>query len=140
MWIRTYSKVFKDIKKETIWRLWTDINHWTTWHGDLDYCKMEGPFAAGNHFMLKPKGGPAFKIQLTEVIEGQEFTDCTTFWGAKMYDTHSLEETAGGLLLSNKLIVTGPLKWVWIKLVAKHVADSVPDETEALVELARKNP
>ncbi len=137
MWIRTYSKVYPGIKKEDVWRVWTDINQWADWHDDLDYCKLEGPFAVGNFFMLKPKGAPAVKIVLTEIVEGQKFTDCTLFFGAKMYDTHELEETPEGLKLSNTLWVTGPLKWLWIKLVAKHVADTVPDENEALANLLR---
>lgn len=137
MWIRSCSKVYQGIKREGVWRIWTDINHWTDWHDDLDYCKLEGPFAVGNSFILKPKGAPAVKITLTEIVEGQKFTDCTKFFGAKMYDTHELEETSEGLRLTNTLRVTGPLKWLWIKLVAKHVADSVPDENEALVNLLR---
>lgn len=138
MWTRTYSKIFKDVKKEDIWRIWTDINNWPKWHGDLDYCKFEGKFIAGNHFMLKPKGMKAVKIVLTEVTTGQSFTDCTKFPGAKMYDTHSLEETSEGLKLSNTMVVTGPLKWLWIMLVAKNVADTIPDKTEALIRLARE--
>ncbi len=138
MWIRTYSKTFPGLDKADIWRIWTDVNNWPTWHGDLDYCKLDGNFQVGNHFMLKPKGVKAVKILLTEIQEGQQFTDCTAFLGAKMYDTHALEETATGLKLTNTLVVTGPLKWLWIKLVAQHVADSVPDETEALVTLARR--
>ena len=137
MWIRTYSKVFKDINKEDIWRIWTDVNNWPTWHGDLDYCKMEGDFVVGNHFTLKPKGVNAVKIQLTAIDEGHQFTDCTTFFGAKMYDTHTMEETSEGLKLTNTLTVTGPLKWLWIKLVAQNVADTVPGEMEALVKLAK---
>lgn len=99
---------------------------------------MQGAFLVGSHFTLKPKGGPAVRIELTEIIPGQEFTDCTKFFGAKMYDTHKIEESENGLRLSNKLIVTGPLKWLWIKLVANNVAASVPDEMDALVNLARK--
>ena len=137
MWTRTYSKTFKNLKKETIWQIWTDINNWPKWHGDLEYCKLEGAFVAGNHFMLKPKGVKAFKIALTHIEEGWKFTDCTPFFGAKMYDTHELEETPDGLRLTNTLVVTGPLKFLWIKLVAQNVADSVPHEMEALVELAR---
>lgn len=34
-------------------------------------------------------------------------------------------------------VVTGPLKFLWIKLVAQNVADTVPQEMEALVDLAR---
>lgn len=139
MWIRKYQKTFKGIKRKSIWRIWTDVNNWPTWHGDLDYCKLEGRFEIGNHFFLKPKGVSPVKIMLTEINEGYSFTDCTSFFGAKMYDTHALEETADGLKLTNTLVVTGTLKWLWIKLVAQNVAETIPEETEALVALARKS-
>lgn len=137
MWKKTYSKTFQDIKRQDVWRIWTDINNWTMWHSDLDYCKLEGEFVVGNHFFLKPKGTKPVKIMLTEINEGFSFTDCTSFFGAQMYDTHAMEETADGLIITNTLVVTGPLRCLWIKLVAQNVAYSVPEETEALVSLAR---
>ena len=137
MWTRTYNKTFQGLKRQDIWRIWTDINNWPTWHRDLDYCKLEGKFEVGNHFFLKPKGVKPVKILLTEINEGYSFTDCTSFFGAKMYDTHSMEDTVEGLKLTNKLVVTGPLKWLWIKLVAQNVADTISEETEKLVKLAR---
>ena len=137
MWTRTYSKTFQDIKREDIWRIWTDVNNWPTWHGDLDYCKLDGDFVVGNYFILKPKSINPVKIMLTEIVDDHHFTDCTSFFGAKMYDTHAMEDTADGLKLTNKLVVTGPLKWLWIKLVAQNVADTVPEEMESLVQLAR---
>lgn len=138
MWTKFYKKEYSGVKKERIWALWIDVNSWPKWHGDLEYCKLEGDFVVGNHFVLKPKGSPAVKISLTKISSGREFTDCTHFFGAKMYDTHAIEETENGVLLSNKLVVTGPLKWLWIWLVARKVADSVPEEIDALVSLARK--
>jgi hypothetical protein len=138
MWEKIYSKTFTGVKKEAVWKILTDINNWHQWHDDLDYCKLEGHFKAGSHFMLKPKTMSAVKIMLTEVNHGSSFTDCTTFFGAKMYDTHALEQTPEGLKLINTLIVTGPLRWLWIKLVAQHVANSIPEETENLIALARK--
>lgn len=138
MWTREYSKFYTDVKPEDIWKIWADIDNWPKWHGDLDYCKLEGEFKVGNHFILKPKGVKAVKIILTEINDGQSFTDCTTFLGAKMFDTHSIEKKDGGVLLSNKLVVTGPLRWLWIKLVAKNVADTVPDEMDSLVQLSYK--
>lgn len=138
MWTREHSKFYPNVSPEVIWKIWVDINNWPSWHGDLDYCKLDGDFKVGNHFMLKPKGAPAVKIMLTEINEMQNFTDCTKFFGAKMYDTHSMEVKDNGVLLSNKLVVTGLLKWLWIKLVAKHVADTVSDEMDSLVNLARK--
>ena len=139
MWTSSFSRVYSGIKKEDIWRIWIDVNNWPKWHGDLDYCKMEGAFKVGNFFMLKPKGVKAVKIVLTEIEENRSFTDCTRFFGARMYDTHALEETPKGLKLTNTLVVTGPLKWLWIKLVAQNVADTVPEEMEALVKLAQGN-
>ncbi len=138
MWIRSYSKTFDTIKRDIIWQLWTDVNNWPQWHDDLDYCTMEGPFVVGNHFMLKPKGVRAVKITLTKIEEGRKFTDCTPFFWVKMYDTHELEETSTGVRLTNTLVVTGPLKFLWIKLVAQNVAATVPHEMEALVALARE--
>lgn len=139
MWIKEHSKIYKNINKAAIWQLWTDVNNWPTWHGDLEYCKMNGNFEVGNYFMLKPKGVSAVKIKITDIQVGKCFTDCTQFLGAKMFDTHTVEETSEGLKLSNRLVVTGPLKWLWIKLVAQNVADTVPDEMDALVNLAKKH-
>lgn len=139
MWTREYSKVYQNVRKEDIWALWKNINNWTDWHGDLDYCKMEGDFEVGNYFMLKPKGAPAVKIKLIEIKHMNSFTDCTNFFGAKMYDTHSMEVVDGGLKISNKVVVTGWLSWLWIKLVAQNVADTAGEEIECLVKLARSH-
>lgn len=137
MWTKTYSKTYFGVRKEDIWTLWSDVNSWTKWQGDLDFCTMEGPFAAGNFFLLKPKGVKPVRSVLTDVKEGYRFTDCTSFFGAKMYDSHSMEETSEGLRMTSTLNVTGPLQWLWVQLVAKNVAAAKPREMDALVELAR---
>lgn len=137
MWIKSYSQIYQGIKKEEVWRIWADVDHYLQWHGDLDYCKLYGKFAVGSYFMLKPKGVPAVKVNITELIENSRFVDCTHFFGAKMYDIHELEETPNGLLIKNTLKVTGLLSFVWVPLVAKKVAEAVPREMEALVQLAR---
>ncbi len=92
----------------------------------------------GNDFLLKPKDLPAVKIRLTEIHEGYSFTDCTLFFGAKMFNTHRIDIKDEGTILSNKFVVTGPLKWLWIKLVAEKVADSIPEEMDALAHLAQR--
>ncbi|MGB8367338.1 MAG: hypothetical protein WCD44_03175 [Candidatus Babeliales bacterium] len=137
MWARIYSKLYKNVSAKEIWKTWADITNWPKWHDDLDYCKFDNNFKIGNQFILKPKGIPAVKITLTDIQEGKEFTDCTNFFGAKMYNTHIVEEKGNDTLITNKLVVTGPLRWIWIKLVAKNVADTLPDEINALVKLAK---
>ncbi|MCP4922654.1 MAG: polyketide cyclase [bacterium] len=139
MWIREYQESYKGVSAQAVWDVLTDIDRWPQWHGDLEFCKLEGDFKAGSFFTLKPKNMGLVKIQLTEINEGHSFTDCTRFWGAKMYDTHTLEEMPEGVVkLKNKLVVTGPLSWIWIFLVARNVAKSVPDEMSALIQVAKR--
>jgi hypothetical protein len=137
MWIKSYSKIFQDVKKEDIWQLWSDVNNWPKWDKELEYCEMEGEFVQGNHFILKPVGGPKVKIILSEVKMNKKFTDYCKFLGATMYDDHELEETPEGLRISSTISVTGFLSFIWVNLVAKNVANSVPRQMDALVNLAR---
>ncbi len=137
MWIKTYSKVYEGVTKEKVWQLWSDVNNWPQWDKELKYCELNGEFSQGSQFILKPIHGPKVKITLSEVVTHQRFTDYTKFPGAIMYDTHELEETADGLRITNTIKVKGILSFLWIKLVAKNVAASIPQQTEALVNLAR---
>tara|TARA_A100000171_G_C2135779_1_gene150105 strand:+ start:2540 stop:3052 length:513 start_codon:yes stop_codon:yes gene_type:complete len=139
MWQQTHRCFYEGISKKEIWRLWKDIDNWPRWHTDLESCRLIGDFKVGSHFFLKPKGMKAVKIQLVDIKEEYEFTDCTSFFGAKMYDTHRVEEQKGGLLLTNHLVVKGPLTKLWVRLVARHVAESVPEEVRSLVDLAKSD-
>ncbi|MAZ78055.1 MAG: polyketide cyclase [Legionellaceae bacterium] len=137
MWNKTHSKIYKNVSKEAVWKIWKDINNYANWHDDLDYCQLKGEFAKGNYFLLKPKGGPKVKVWLLDIKENESFLDCTRFFGAKMYDLHSLEDTSEGLKISNTITVKGPLAFLWTKLVAKDVAAHAPQEMDAVVDLAR---
>lgn len=136
MWVKSYSKTYQGVKKEDVWRLWSDVNNWPTWDTELEYCKLDAPFTKGSHFILKPNKGPKVKITLSEVISNKKFTDYTKFPGAIMYDAHELEETPNGLRITSTITVKGVLSFIWANLVAKNVAAGVPKQMDALVELA----
>lgn len=139
MWVETFSKIYDKLNKNVAWKVWTDVNNWTKWHSDLVYTKMESDFKVRNHFYLRPKGGPKLKVVLTEVEVGHKFTDCTNFIGAKMYVTHIIEELEDkSLRLTNRVVVKGLLKWLWVYLVAKKVAGSLEEEMDSSVEYMRK--
>lgn len=133
MWVKSYSKVYQNIKKEDIWRAWADVNNWPLWDKELEYCKMDGDFTEGRQFILKPINGPKVKITLSEVVVNKKFTDYCQFPGAIMYDAHELEETNNGLRITNTITVTGFLGFIWAHLVAKNVANSVPEQMDALI-------
>lgn len=139
MWIKAYSKFYTGVSAKKIWQIWVDINNWPKWHKDLEYCKLDDEFKVGAFFILKPKNMLPAKIMLTEINPGQSFTDCTKFFGAKMFDTHSIEIKEGGVLLTNKLVVTGPLTWLWCRLVAQKIVNTMPRKIDSLVNLAKSN-
>ncbi len=91
--------------------------------------------------ILKPRCGPKVKILLSEVRLYEKFTSTCKFFGTIMTNAHKLIETGNGLRISNKITMTDPLTFLWARLVAKKVADSVPKHTATLVEIAkaRKN-
>lgn len=136
MWIKSYNKVYRGVKKEDVWRIWSDVNNWPKWDKELEYCKMDNMFREGSQFILKPKGGPKVTITLSEVKPNEKFTDYCKFFGATMYDAHELEETSDGLRITNTITVTGPLSFIWVNLVAKNVANSIPKQMDALVDSA----
>lgn len=70
--------------------------------------------------------------------QGYEFTDCTQFLGAKMFDTHIAEETKEGLKITSILKVQGFLSFLWVKLVASNVAKTVPNDIDTIVDIARR--
>lgn len=138
MWVANYEKTFKNVSKEAIWSAWSDVNSWAKWDRELDEVKLEGAFAVGSKFMLKPKGGPRVSITLIDIVPMKAFTDSTAFPLAKMMDSHELEETAEGLKIKSKIWMEGLLGWLWRKIVAENVASSVPAQMEALVQYAQQ--
>lgn len=84
MWVRTYTKIYQNVSVKDIWNRWADIDNWHEWNPGVEYCKLQGSFAKGSFFVLKPKGAPLAQIELIEVEKGKRFIDCTTFPGSKI--------------------------------------------------------
>lgn len=138
MWTKSFSKVVKNVRKEELWNRLVEINSWHEWVPNLDYCQLDAPFQAGSHFVLKPKGAPAVRVQLIDVKKGHSFTGCTRFFGAAMYDTYELDEGPQGARLTVTVKVQGPLGFLWRMLVAEKIANNLPLLMENLVRAASR--
>jgi Polyketide cyclase / dehydrase and lipid transport len=138
MWTKSHSIVTKEVSKEQMWKLFSNVNDWPSWDGGLESTKLEGNFEKGNYFMLRPKGGPNVKIELLETVENNRFLDVTRFPLARMYDDHVFEETPEGLKISNTITVKGLLGFLWVKMVARKIADALPADMQEQVKAASK--
>ncbi|WP_055096273.1 SRPBCC family protein [Flavobacterium aquidurense] len=138
MWSRSHSVTTKTVTKEQMWNLFADVNNWHIWDTGIEYAKLEGNFEKGNHFLLRPKGGPDVKVELLEVVENKRFLDVTKFPLAKMYDEHLFEETPDGLKITNIITVKGILGFLWVKLVAQKIVDALPADVQGQIKAASK--
>ena len=138
MWTKSYSVVTKDVTKEQMWKLFSDVNNWKTWDESIEFSSLEGKFEQGNYFNFQPKGGPKMKIKILEAIENENFTDLTTFPLAKMYGEHLFEDTPDGLKLTTTMKVEGILGFLWVKIVAQKIVDTLPQDMQIQIKTASK--
>lgn len=138
MWSKSHSIVTKEATKEQLWKLFSDVNNWHKWDRGIEYAKMDGKFEKGNFFELRPKGGPKVRIQLVEAVENKTFTDFTKFPFAKMYGEHCFEDTPEGLKITTTMKVTGPLGFLWRKIVAQDIVNKLPVEMKEQIKYAGK--
>ena len=137
MWQKTHSMNFEGVRPEQVWKVWSDVNNWHAWQPDIEYARLEGEFAAGKVFRFRPKGGPELGIELTEVRPLAGYADLTRFPGARMLDAHKIVDHGDHIEIRNTLIVSGPLGFLWRKLVAEGVAASIERQTRSMIEQAR---
>lgn len=137
MWSRSYGRIVVGVSRERLWTVWTDVDRWHTWQDDLDDARLLGRFEPGGRLRFKPKGGPTFTLELTEVNVGHSFTDVTRFPLARMYDAHELIERGGAVELRQTVRIEGPLAFLWRRIVGDGVVRSLPQQTDSLVERAR---
>lgn len=76
---------------ETIWALFQDVSGWARWNAGIESIALEGPFAAGTGFVMKPPGEAAFRSVLTEVRENECFVDETRVGELVIVVTHRIE-------------------------------------------------
>ena len=137
MWSKTYSTKITGVSAAEIWNVWADVDRWAEWQDDVDSAHLHGPFAKGSQFLLRPKGGPKVKIGILNCEPRRNFTDVTHFPLARMYGSHDMIEHDDGLELKTTISIEGPLSFLWRKIVAEGVANSLPSQTDALVARAR---
>ncbi|MBR1176735.1 SRPBCC family protein [Bradyrhizobium sp. KB893862 SZCCT0404] len=76
---------------ETIWRIFRDVSGWKTWNAGIEEIAIDGPFAAGTWFTMKPPGEEALRSQLIEVRENACFVDETRVGDLVIKVAHRIE-------------------------------------------------
>ena len=76
---------------ETIWRIFRDVPGWKNWNAGIEQIEIDGPFAIGTWFTMKPPGEDALRSQLIDVRENVCFVDETRVGDLIIKVAHRIE-------------------------------------------------
>lgn len=69
----------------TVWRVWSDVNHWPEWNPDMNDSRIDGQLKLGATGMINTKSGGKHDVEVTHYEEGRSFElESTALPGTKM--------------------------------------------------------
>jgi hypothetical protein len=117
----------------TIWRIFCDVPGWKTWNAGIEHIELDGPFATGTWFTMKPPGEEPLRSKLVEVKENACFVDETRIGDLAITVAHRLESlSAGRTRITYAVEAVGP----GAAEIGPAVASDFPEVLAALAKLA----
>jgi hypothetical protein len=119
---------------------WADMATWPDWNTDTEWVRLDGPFVQGATGKLKPKGGPAVRFVVTTLVPDREFVDASRLFGARLQFAHRLARVGEVTQLDVEISITGPLAWLWVRVLGKNLAATAQPDMRNLVAAAEAVP
>lgn len=121
---------------EQVWALWVDVAGWSSWDQTVERAELDGPFEQGARGLLKPAGGPATRFTITELTPNRSFSNRASLPLGSLEFSHTLTPGADGTRIVHRVTMTGPLTFVFRRLVGAGIARGLPSVVESLARFA----
>lgn len=121
---------------QAIWALWEDINNWSQWDHGIEHSKLFGLFEVGAKGWLKPAGGPKVNFEILELEFLKTFRDRSYLPLTKLDFTHRLSRDGDFTVVTQQVEMTGPLAFIFSKIVGTGIKKDMPLAMQKLVDLA----
>jgi hypothetical protein len=133
MWTVEHSTVTTASAK-ALWSIWTNPKGWPESDQNLEWARLDGPFAVGSQIVLKPTGAMQNSIILTAVVPYERFTTESKLPFGKLTFYHFATPDAKGtsIMFTHRLSITGPLTRVFRRLFADKMARSLPQTMDRI--------
>ena len=125
---------------DQIYRALCDVARWPDWDDELERVTIAGEAVAGAPFTLRPKGGPNVRMKIVSTEPARRFVDLALLPLARIQTTHELLPQGGGTLVRSIIEVTGPLGFLWDRLVARKLAEGAHAQSLRLAAHAASQP
>jgi len=138
MWEYEYS-VETAASASAVWRQWSDVAAWPQWNEGIESITIDGPFAVGTAFTMTPPGEEPILMRLTEIVEGELFTDEADGGDFVVRTIHRLLPAAEGRTrIIYRTEITGPAADHVGPRVGPEITADFPQVLAALAALAER--
>lgn len=138
MWEYEYS-VETAATAAAVWRHWSDVAAWPQWNEGIESIAINGPFAVGTGFTMTPPGEEPVWMRLTEIVEGELFTDEADGGDFVVRTIHRLSPAADGRTrIVYRTEITGPAADGVGPEVGPAITSDFPQVLAALAALAER--
>ena len=114
-----------DAAPSAVFSRYRDVSNWPAWDPETLAADLPG-LEVGATGWLKPRQGPRAKVAIVEVTEGRSFTVEGRLPLCRMHFGHELRETATGTLVTHSVGFSGPLAFVFQRLVGRELDRTLP--------------
>jgi len=120
----------------TIWKFFSAIRDWPRWNAGVESIEIDGPFAAGTLFQMKPPGQEVLTSQLVEVRVNRGFIDETAVGDFLVRVSHRIEELPSG---RRKIVYAVEAIGPGAAEIGPAISADFPDVLRSLCALAEKS-
>lgn len=123
-----------DIKasSERVYCLYANPTSWPTWDPSVIEVNLPSGLRVGSTGWLRAKEGPRTRISIVEARDAQSFTAQSHLPGCRMLFGHTLQKVAGGVRATHTLSFSGPLAFVFQRLLGTKIANTLPGALQGL--------
>jgi hypothetical protein len=118
---------------ETIWSIFRDVAAWKNWNAGIEQIDIDGPFATGTWFTMKPPGEEALRSQLTDVRENLCFVDETRVGDLVVKVAHRIESIGPA---RTRIVYAVDASGPQASEIGPAVASDFPDVLASLAKIA----
>ena len=121
------------LPREALFALMTDINNWPKWDLDLVAAAHDGaPLRPGSCFSITPKGNKPVAMTVEAIDAPALFVDQAKLPLGCIRGVHRLEDVPGGTRLVHEVSTSGPLAWLWDKIITRDIGAGLAEQAARL--------
>jgi hypothetical protein len=127
---------------EQIWALWSDVDNWPEWDLGLVACWLQGAFAPGTTFTLRPRGSDQDITATLNVVEpNRRFSDATVLPFGTLQAIHEIDTDSGMTKVTHTIVaeIAEEQADFFANAIWKNVEHGLKGSVEKLTALAENS-